>query len=184
MPFDHFSIVAPIYARLGEYDALAQLLSLADLPVSGRLLDVGGGTGRVTRSLAAHVDTAMIADVSMGMLHHAGRLQGLYPLGSASENLPFPDESFSRVIMIDALHHVVDQRGTAREMWRVLQPGGRIVIVEPDIRTFGAKLIALAEKLLLMRSHFLAPDQILLLFADGRSEAHAHDGEAWIVVKK
>ena len=59
--------------------------------------------------------------------------------------------------MVDALHHVIHQGQTAREMYRVLKPGGRIVIEEPDIRKFGVKLIAVAEKLLLMRSHFLSP---------------------------
>ena len=52
-------------------------------------------------------------------------------------------------------------------MFRVLKPGGLLVIEEPDIRTFGVKLIAIAEKLLLMRSHFLAPEEITNLFPNG-----------------
>ena len=46
----------------------------------------------------------------------------------------------------------------------VLKPGGSIVIEEPDIRKFTVKLIALAEKITLMRSHFLSPDKIAGLF--------------------
>ena len=61
--------------------------------------------------------------------------------------------------MVDALHHVINHGQTAREMYRVLKPGGRIVIEEPDIRSFYVKLIAVAEKLLLMRSHFLSPQR-------------------------
>jgi hypothetical protein len=37
---------------------------------------------------------------------------------------------------------------------RVLHPGGRLVIEEPDIRLWGVKLASLAERLLLMRSRF------------------------------
>ncbi len=57
--------------------------------------------------------------------------------------------------MVNALHHVCNQQETVNELWRTLQPGGRIVIEEPDVRTFAVKLFALGEKLALMRSHFL-----------------------------
>ena len=48
-------------------------------------------------------------------------------------------------------------------MLRVLKPGGRLVIEEPDIDTFAVKLVALAEKLALMRSHFLRGEEIKAL---------------------
>jgi len=59
-----------------------------------------------------------------------------------------------------------------------------LVIEEPDIRTFGVKLIAIAEKLLLMRSHFLAPDAILELFKSGEKQVRSEGGTAWVIVKK
>jgi hypothetical protein len=86
--------------------------------------------------------------------------------------------------MVDALHHVIHYADSAREMFRVLKPDGLLVIEEPDIRTFGVKLIALAEKLLLMRSHFLMPDEIMRLFPRGEKSIRAEDGTAWVIVKK
>ena len=65
-----------------------------------------------------------------------------------------------------------------------LVKGGVLVIEEPDIRTFGVKLIAIAEKLLLMRSHFLAPDAILKLFPSGETQVKTVDGTAWVIIKK
>jgi demethylmenaquinone methyltransferase/2-methoxy-6-polyprenyl-1,4-benzoquinol methylase len=59
---------------------------------------------------------------------------------------------------------VISQAETASELWRVLQPGGRIVIEEPDVRTWAVKLVALGEKLALMRSHFLSPPRVAALF--------------------
>lgn len=184
MPFDHFNFIAPVFSRVG-YSSLEMMLQQADLPTSGRVLDAGGGTGRVASAIRAHAGEVVIADPSLGMLHQADRTK-LKLACSNSESLPFPSESFERVIMVDALHHVIDQRYTAREMYRVLKPGGRIVIEEPDIRKFGVKLIAVGEKLLLMRSHFLAPQRIVDLFSfdSAKASIHATEGNAWIVIEK
>ena len=185
--FDHFAAIAPLYARV-SYSKTELMRGLAALPVRGRLLDVGGGTGRVSSALRGLVDTAVIADVSLGMLKQLPRAAvDLDPACCYSEALPFADNSFERVIMVDALHHVMDQAGSAREMFRVLKPGGLLIIEEPDIRTFGVKLIALAEKLLLMRSHFMAPDAVRKLldtFGGAECTIHAEDGTAWVVVAK
>ena len=182
MSFDHFSFIAPIYARV-TYSKKDAMREVASLPVNGRLLDIGGGTGRVAAAIREFVDDIVIADVSFGMLAHSPRTD-FRPVCGASESLPFSSDSFDRVIMVDALHHVIDHADTANEMFRVLKPGGVLVIEEPDIRTFGVKMIAVAEKLLLMRSHFLAPDAITQLFATGEKEIKASDGTAWVIVRK
>lgn len=180
--FDHFALIAPIYARVA-YSKTDVMREAASLPVRGRLLDAGGGTGRVASAIRDLVDEVIVADVSFGMLKEAP-LSALKPVCGGSESLPFAEESFERVIMVDALHHVINHADTAREMFRVLKPGGVLVIEEPDIRTFGVKLIALAEKLLLMRSHFLAPDEIVKLFISGEKNIKTEDGTAWVIVKK
>ena len=184
MPFDHFGVVAPIFSRVG-YSSLETMLAQADLPTSGRVLDAGGGTGRVANAIREHAGEVVIADPSLGMLREADRTT-LQLACSNSEALPFPNDSFERVIMVDALHHVIHQGQTAREMYRVLKPGGRIIIEEPDIRKFAVKLIAIAEKLLLMRSHFLAPDKIVGLFSfdSAKTSIHATEGNAWVVIEK
>lgn len=182
MGFDHFSFIAPLYARVA-YSKTKVMCEVASLPARGRLLDVGGGTGRVASAIREYVDEVVLADVSFAMLAHSPR-PALMPVCGASELLPFPDSSFDRVIIVDALHHVEHHSRTADEMFRVLKPGGILVIEEPDIRAFGVKLIAIAEKLLLMRSHFLAPDAIMKLFAMGEKSTRSADGTAWVVVKK
>lgn len=182
MGFDHFSAIAPIYARV-TYSKKDVMREIASLPVNGRLLDVGGGTGRVASAIKEYVDEIVITDVSCGMLAHSPRAD-FQPVCGASEALPFTENFFERVIMVDALHHVIDHAETASEMFRVLKPGGVLVIEEPDIRTFGVKLIALAEKLLLMRSHFLSPGAILNLFDVEEKKIQAADGTAWVIIKK
>ncbi|MGD0877948.1 MAG: methyltransferase domain-containing protein [Anaerolineales bacterium] len=97
-------------------------------------------------------------------MNHRAADKGLPTVCAQAEFLPFSSGSFERVIMVDALHHVFDQRQSAYELFRVLVPGGRIVIVEPDIHQFIVRVIAIFEKALLMRSHFLSGDNIAGLF--------------------
>jgi len=184
MPIDHFGLVAPLFSR-ASYLSLEILLEQADLPTTGRVLDVGGGTGRVANAIREHAGEVVVADPSLGMLRQADQSQ-LRLACSNSESLPFPSESFERVIMVDALHHVIDHAETAREMYRVLKTGGRVIIEEPDIRTIFVKLIAVAEKMLFMRSHFLAPGKIVDLFSFDSTKAsiNATGGNAWVVITK
>lgn len=172
--FDHFGILAPVYERFIKPSAPDKLISLLQLPTSGRLLDVGGGTGRVSGFLTDLVDEVFIVDISLRMLLQTAGKDGLTPVCSHAEKLPFPDDHFERVIMVDALHHVCNQKETIAELWRVLKPGGRLVIEEPNIAHWGVKLVAAGEKIALMRSHFLTPDQIRELFQDFQEDILLH----------
>jgi ubiquinone/menaquinone biosynthesis C-methylase UbiE len=184
--FDHFDLIASIYETFIKPKEPAVLLRLADLPASGALLDAGGGTGRVTQFLKGRANPLVVVDLSCKMLSEARQKGGLNPVCSQTEKLPFADQTFARIIMVDALHHVYDQRRTLNELWRALQPGGRIVIEEPDVSTLSGKFIAVAEKLVLMRSHFLPIADIAACFGDKTAQTRVEvDGStAWVVVDK
>lgn len=183
---DHFGLIAPVYDRIIPPGLSDRVAEIAGLPVSGALLDAGGGTGRVAGTLTGLAGQVVIADISARMLAQAARKVGLQPTLAYIEQLPFPAASFERVIMVDALHHVNSQAATARELWRVLKPGGRIVIEELDLRRFPVKLVALGEKLALMRSHFLSPPRIEALFTDPQAQVRTvvEGLNSWVVVDK
>lgn len=157
---DHFSILAPLYDRLIQIPTKNHLIDVSGLPISGRVLDAGGGTGRIAQMLVSQANQIVVADTSLKMLGVAKSKEDLDVVGSEIERLPFPDGCFERVVVIDALHHFSDQNLSLSELWRVLIPGGRLVIEEPDIRHFSIKLLALAEKLALFRSHFIKAERI------------------------
>ncbi|MBM3124664.1 MAG: class I SAM-dependent methyltransferase [Chloroflexi bacterium] len=182
MNFDHFSLIAPLYARV-KYSRVDVLREVASLPVNGILLDAGGGTGRVSTAVRDLVREAVIVDLSIDMLRHSTRTR-LQVVCGDSISLPFDTNSFDRVIMVDALHHVKGQVETALELFRVVKPGGLLVIEEPDIRTFGVKLIALVEKFLLMQSHFLSPPEIMKIFEGEKPGLHSEHGTCWVVMEK
>ena len=186
MPFDHFDFLAPFYEKVIPPAAIEAMLRELDPSPNCRLLDAGGGTGRVSGYLQEHVGSVVLADISMGMLREATLKEGLRPTCALTESMPFGEDFFDCVLVVDALHHVSDQAQTARELWRIIKPGGRIVIQEPDIRKFAVKLIAFAEKLALMRSHFLGGDAIAKLFPfeNANVDVHTEDFNVWVVIKK
>lgn len=181
---DHFDLLAPLYDRAIPFSRLDWMLRVVNLPVDGLLLDAGGGTGRVAAALKPYTREVVVADISAGMLAQA-RGKKLIGLMTPSEKLPFASETFPRIIMVDALHHVINQRETLAELWRVLQPGGRLVIEEPDIRTLTVKFVALVEKLALMRSHFIRPEAIVSSFPpEARVTLEVEGYNAWVIVEK
>jgi ubiquinone/menaquinone biosynthesis C-methylase UbiE len=186
MPFNHFDFLAPFYDRFMKHADPAKYVVRLGLPVSGMLLDAAGGTGGKAHPLFGMVSGIVIADSSIGMLTEAEKKAGLNTVCSETEQLPFRGGSFEGIIMVDALHHVVDYQVTANELWRVLKPGGRIVIEEPDIRTFPVKMMAAVEKLVLMRSHFKSPQDIADAFnhPDASVYIEVENSTAWIVVSK
>lgn len=183
---DHFDLLARIYERVIPAPDPADLVRLLELPAPGRLLDAGGGTGRVSGALRPYVDAVVVSDLSLGMLRQASRKDGLTPIRAHVERLPFPDASFGRIVVVDALHHFCDQEDAIADLVRVLAPGGRLVIEEPDYARLVVKLVALAEKLALMRSRFLTPEAIAAIVrANGRTATVSRDDRfrAWVVVR-
>lgn len=183
----HFDVIAGFYDHAIAAPDPARLAAALRLPIPGLLLDAGGGTGRVAAGLHAQVGRWIISDLSAPMLAQA-QIKGVaLPLRASVERLPFADAAFDRVLAVDALHHFADQRLAVAELVRVLKPGGRIVIEEPDIRRRQVKLVALAEKLALMGSHFASPQQIAAwLAAHGLSPVIEDDGQfnAWVMADK
>lgn len=70
-----------------------------------------------------------------------------WPLGLPSatalifeEELPLPDSSIDRVLMVHSLEFVESPREALKEIWRILAPGGRLVIVVPNRRGVWARM--------------------------------------------
>ncbi len=183
---DHFDLLAPLYETFIRPRDPVRLRELLSPPGDGLLLDAGGGTGRIAQFMRDVAPAVIVTDLSFKMLRQTAAKDRLRPVCARAETLPFPNASFARVMMVDALHHVHHQAQTASELWRVLCPGGRLVIEEPDLRLPGVKLLALAEKLALMRSHFMAPPQIAALFAamGAHTRIEAVAPTAWIIIDK
>lgn len=105
-----------------------------------KVLDFGAGTCWLSRILASVGCEVTAADVSRNALDlgkHLAEcdptLRGL-PISYTTideATLPFPDESFDRIVVFDAFHHVPDQKAAIREFYRVLKRDGLVAFHEP-----------------------------------------------------
>jgi ubiquinone/menaquinone biosynthesis C-methylase UbiE len=83
---------------------------------------------------------------------------------TAAEALPFPDGHFDALLCSDAFHHFRDQESAAREMARVVRPGGGVLVFEFRRRGLGRPLV-FAERLLGEPGSFLEPLELQRLLA-------------------
>jgi len=105
------------------------LYRLADLHPLERVLDAGTGTAHFALDLAARGGVAVGVDISRPMLEEA---HGKHPsahlvLGDAAA-LPLRDGAFDLVFSVTMLEFVADPERALSDMWRVLRPGGRLVV--------------------------------------------------------
>lgn len=125
-------------SRLGQItDRLEQALILRLIgPVAGlRILDAGCGDGLLALELARRGASVTGIDASEQMIRAAHRRaqhsQEVVSFGTAAvEELPFAAGSFDVVLAVTVLCFVEDAVGAVRELARVLDPGGRLIVGE------------------------------------------------------
>ena len=134
----HFNLVAD---RLGRnycpgrsWEAIGQMLFLLTPHV--RIADLGAGDGTLSRLLARQAESVHCVDNSPRMVQ-VGRalaknehLRNLtYVLGNI-EKVPLPDRSIDLALLSQALHHAENPRQALAEAFRILKPGGRLLILD------------------------------------------------------
>ncbi len=107
------------------------ILSAAGERLKGRVLDNGCGVGMYVQHLQPYAGEMFGLEYDLERAHEA-RQHSPNIFCGAGENIPLPPESFDVILSHEVLEHVQDDRQAIREMVRLLQPGGRMVIFVPN----------------------------------------------------
>jgi SAM-dependent methyltransferase len=101
-----------------------------------RLLDIGCGDGAFTMILGKNFREAHGIDVQdnyLARFHESIKGNPKFCVSNISASaMTFPDAHFDAIVTIETLEHVPDLSGAAREIVRVLKPGGELLITVPN----------------------------------------------------
>jgi demethylmenaquinone methyltransferase/2-methoxy-6-polyprenyl-1,4-benzoquinol methylase len=137
----------------GKYDLMNDLMSMgihrlwkwftinnSGVRRGATVLDIAGGTGDLTRKFSQMVgDTGkvVLADINASMLNvgrdrltDAGVVGNVEYVQANAEALPFPDNSFDCITIAFGLRNVTDKDKALASMYRVLKPGGQLMVLE------------------------------------------------------
>jgi SAM-dependent methyltransferase len=112
---------------------LENYLSLTD-----KCLDLGCGPGGFLALMAPRCRTIVGADIVPDFISDCRSTIERQSINNASAvllestKLPFGDAEFDKVVMVDTIHHLEDHKSTLDEVFRVLKPGGLLLIFEPN----------------------------------------------------
>lgn len=115
-------------------------ISLSGVRAGQHVLDIAGGTGDLAKVFSREVGKqghVVLSDINAAMLEvgrerliNAGCNNVDFVLANAETLAPFDDESFDLITISFGLRNVTDKDAALKSMYRVLKPGGRLLILE------------------------------------------------------
>jgi ubiquinone/menaquinone biosynthesis C-methylase UbiE len=105
-----------------------------------KYLDYGGGDGEITAAIARHIksakDNTYIVDIEQwfGNIYNTKYIDYLTYGTITTYKLPFENDSVNFITCFQVLHHIKDYKKIIEEFYRIIAPGGIIVLREHDCR--------------------------------------------------
>lgn len=123
------------------------------VPAGAKVLDCGAGTGELSLAASDKAESVLCTDLSKNMLKQAqrkARALGADNIEFAARNifdLQDPDDTYDVVIAGNVLHLLTNPQGAVKEMYRVLKPGGRLLLPTFTNKNSAKLLIGIYKKL-------------------------------------
>ncbi len=155
-----------------DFDLVSRVYDLLPIPThprpigermqdrEGPTVDLGGGTGRFTRTMHPPKARPIVTDPSRGMLAKA-RARDLRTVQGVGQALPFHEDSLAAVTITEAFHHFTPHHeAVLDQIQRALRHDGVLLVEEIDPTRWLGRLIELGEHLVGFDSIFYPPDEL------------------------
>ena len=133
-------------AFMSPYDVERRLALMEPMlprsSLASNCLEVGCGTGEVSRWLLPRVGKLTVSDISAVLAESVAEQLHCEAVATDACQLDLADESFDLVVSSECIEHTPDPRGAIREMVRVLKPGGALVLTTPNKIWYPVLLLA------------------------------------------
>ena len=123
--------------------AAVEMIRMVAPGLRGKYLDVGSGHGHLVQRVRQEFSVQVSAcDYRADLINKKGLGEGIIVdvVNLNDDPLPYPDQEFDLVTCTEVLEHLEDYRGTLREINRVLQPGGVLVLTTPNVLNLKSRI--------------------------------------------
>jgi SAM-dependent methyltransferase len=111
-----------------------RISAMLEDPAGRTSLDIGADNGVISYLLRRRGGRWYSADLDERSVESIRQLVGEDVYRLHGSRTPFPDQAFDQVVVVDYLEHIPDDEGFARELGRILRPGGRAIINVPHLK--------------------------------------------------
>lgn len=139
-PVSYEDAADPYYVEQGPQRIANAHRLLSLVPSGGRLLEVGCACGFLLQAARARGFAVQGVEMSAWASAWAREHYGLDVRTGTLEAAAFAADTFDVVVLADVIEHLYDPAATVREIRRVLAPGGRLLLLTPDIGSLTARL--------------------------------------------
>jgi ubiquinone/menaquinone biosynthesis C-methylase UbiE len=110
-----------------------------------RVLEIGSGTGRISRTIIEQGGTLTALDIGPGLVGSVAQSLHCHGVVGDALHLPFGDGTFDFIISSECIEHTLDPELAIREMCRVCATGGAVCLTTPNKLWY--PILVLSQKL-------------------------------------
>lgn len=134
--FDNFAVEKgdyDVFSKKSNLKLMEMCIKFGKIKPKSIVLDIGCGTGTFTKIMDDFGFRCSGLDISPNLIKIAEKKYPhiYFKIGDA-ENLPFESDSFDAVLLSGIIHHLPDPSKCAKEVFRILKPGGVFIAFDPN----------------------------------------------------